>query len=320
MIYRNATAEPRDELTDFVMESVTNNGMFIGAEVLPFVPLSLPTGHYPKITVAMGDLMRAATANRAPGAGFARWQAAVDDGTLTLLQYAEELQVPDEQQMVYDDYFDLEQVFSLEAKNRVQRLHEILVAAQLQSATTFTATAAGVNYTAANVATISFVNDTLAAIRRVKATGEVPNCIIMSGTLYDRIRVGTLVQNFVAGANQPGAVVNPNTIQRAFEEHGIKKVYVADSYVNQSSPGLATAAAITPIWNSTYYFVGNVQSGALRGGGVGRSFFWEKEGQPFNIATYRDETKKSNIVRAMTTVQCAITNSRAGQLVTSGYA
>jgi hypothetical protein len=317
MIYQNSVAAPREELTDYVMESVTGNGMFVGVELMPPIPLKLPTGHYPKITVADADLMRAANAQRSPGAGFARTQGTVDDASLTLVQYAEELQIPDEQQKLYEDYFDLEQINAMEGKNKVQRLHETLVATALFNATTFDAVNSTVAYTVANNATNSFVNDVLAAIRRVKARGELSNTIVISGTVYDRIRVATLVQNFVAGANQPGAVVNPNTIQRAFQEHGITKVCVADAYVNQSYAG--SSSVINPIWSNTYIWIGNVQEGQLRGGGAGRTFFWEKEGPLFNISTYRDEPKKSNIVRAMSTLQAAVTNSRAGTLITTQY-
>lgn len=318
MIYQNATAAPREELSDYVMESVTGDGMFIGAEVLPPSPLKLPTGHYPKITIATGDLMRAAQSQRAPGAGFARYQAAVGDGSLQLVQYAEELQIPDEMQMLYEDYFSLEQVYSLEARNRLLRLNEILVQGQIQNATNFDAVNSGVAYTTANLATISFVSDVLAAIRRVKARGEKANTIVLSGTVYDRIRLATLVQAFIAGANQPGAIVNANTIQRAFAEHGIEKVQIADSYVNQSINNDNTI--INPIWNNTYVWVGSVKSGALQSGGVGRTFYWEKEGPFMNVSTYRDEPKKSNILRGMSTIQSAITNTRAGTLITTQYA
>lgn len=317
MIYQNATAAPREELNDYVMESTTIPAMFVAEEILPQRPLRLPTGHYPKITVADGDLMRAATAARAPGAGFARWQAAVGDGSLSLVQYPEELQIPDEQQMLYEDYFDLEATFALEATHRIARLREILVQGQIQNATNFDAVNSTVAYTNANLATISFVADVLAAIRRVKARGELANTIVISGTVYDRIRLAPLVQAFIAGANQPGAVVNPNTIQRAFEEHGIRKVLIADAYVNQSAPNSSTV--INPIWNNTYIWVGNVQSGDLKAGGVGRTFYWEKEGPLYSISTYRDEPKKSNIIRASITPQAAITNTRAGTLITTQY-
>lgn len=317
MIYQNAVAAPRDELNDFVKESETTDSMFVAEAILPQRPLKLPTGHYPKITVAKGDLMRAATSVRAPGSGFDRWQAAIEDGSLTLLQYPEELQIPDEQQMLYDEYFDLEATFSVEAANRIARLREILVAGQIFNSTNFTATNSAVAYTVANVATSSFIADVMACIRRIKAKGEVPNTIVLSGTVYDRIREATLVKNFIAGANQPGSVVDANTIQRAFAEQGIKKVLIADSYVNQSAPGVSNV--INPIWSNTYVWVGKVGSGELRTGGVGRTFFWEKEGPLYSMFSYRDESKKSNIIRAMGTMQAAITNARCAELITTQY-
>lgn len=314
MIYQNATAAPRQELSEYVMESATNNGMFIGAEILPPSPLKLPTGHYPKIKVSTGDLMRAATATRAPGAGFDRWQADVEDGSLTLLQVGEELQVPDEQEMLYEDYFSLEQVFSLEAKNRVQRQHELLVEAAIFNTTNFGAAVnSGTAYTTANYATLSLIADLIASIRLIKSRGELPNTIIIPGVIWDIVRLGTLVQAFIAGANQPGAVVTDTTLQRGFEPYGIKNVYIADAYVNQSVAN--DNSIINPIWPKTYVWVGAIAPGALQAGGVGRTFYWEKEGPLFNVSSYRDETKKSNIIRCMTTSQAAITNGRAGSLI-----
>ena len=315
MIYQNSVAAPRQELSEYIMEGAANDGMFIGLQVLPPSPLKLPTGHVPKITIATGDLMRAAQATRSPGTEFARWQADISDLSLTLLQVAEELLIPDEQEMIYEDYFAVEQVFSLEARRRLQRQLEILIEGSIFNSTNFTATNSTVAWTVANVATISFVQDVISAIRRVKAVGELPNTIVLPGVEYDIIRTGTLVQNFIAGANQPGAVVNPNTIQRAFEEMGIKKVLIGDAYVNQSVAN--DNSIINPIWPKTYCWVGAVAEGMLQAGGAGRTFFWDREGPIFNVSSYRHEPRKSNVVRCMTTSQAAITNSRCGQLITT---
>ena len=315
MQYANAVAQPRQELTEYVMEGATYDTMFIGLQVLPPSPLKLPTGHVPKITIATGDLLRAAAATRAPGAEFNRWQAGITDLSLTLLQVAEELLIPDEQELVYSDYFSVEQVFSLEARRRIQRQVEVLIAAAVQNTSTFTATNSTVAWTVANAATLSFIQDTISCIRRVKSNGELPDTIAMSGPEYDIIRTGTLVQNFIAGANQPGAVVNPNTIQRAFEEMGIKKVLIGDAYVNQSVAN--DNSIINAIWSKAYAFVGKTAEGSLQSGGIGRTFFWEKEGPIFNVSSYRAETRKSNVVRCISTNLAEISNARAGQLITT---
>lgn len=319
MIYRNAVAEPRQELTDVVMEGVTSSTQFVGLRVLPAVPMTLPTGHYPKITIATGDLMRATAAKRQPGMNFERWKSQISDGSINLVQLGEELQIPDEAQLTYEDYFPLESIYAKESANRLQRAHEIEAAATLQDSNTFDAVNAIAAYTAANLAngTIDFVGDVLAAILRVKARGEAPNTVVLNNVIYNRIRQASLTKSFVAGSVNPGAIVSPSTLQRAFADEGITQVLIGGSYVNLSAAGQNDN--IVPTWSNASVFVGNVAEGQLISGGVGRTFFWEKEGPIFNIQTYREEPKKSNIIRAQSTKQCVVVNARAGTLVTTNY-
>lgn len=318
MVYQNATAAPREELSDVIMEGTTNFDEFQGLAILPPRPLKLPTGHVPKITIAKGDLMRATTRNRTPGANFTRWQSAIDDYSMTLVQVAEEVQLPDEQTLIYDDYVAFEEVYAMEAANRLRRGHEIDASDAVFNTSNFDAVASSVAYTDALFATNSFITDVQAAIRRVKGRGERPNTIHIPGSVFDRVRNATKVQAFIAGANQPGSTVNANTIQRAFAENGITQVLIGDGYVNESEP--LSSATLNAIWPNTYVFVGNCQTGELRAGGVGRTMFWEKEGPLFNISSYRDEPKKSNVIRAQKTTLAAITNARAGTLITTQYA
>ena len=318
MIYQNTVAAPREELTDVIMEGVTNFDEFQGLALLPAKPMRLPTGHVPKITVAKGDLLRATTRRRAPGTNFTRWQSAIDAFSIELVQTPEEVQLPDEQTMLYEDYFAFEQVYANEASNRLRRGHEIDVSGAIFNTGNFDAVAASVAYTVANKATMLPVEDILAAIRRVKGRGERANTIHFPGAVYDRVRVSTEMVSFVAGSVNPGAKVTPDSIQLAFAAHGIEQVLIGDGYVNESQA--LESDVINPIWDNTYVFVGSCRDGELLSGGVGRTMFWEKEGPLFNISSYRDEPKKSNVIRAQKTTLCAITNTRAGTLITTNYA
>ncbi len=317
MVYQNATAAPREELTDVIMEGVTDFSEFQGLALLPPKPMNLPTGHVPKITIAKGDLMRATTRNRAPGTNFTRWQSAIDDYSLTLVQVSEEVQLPDEQTLLYEDYFAFESVYATEAGNRLRRSHELDSEAAIFNTNNFDATNSLTAWTVANKASMTPIEDILAAIRLVKGRGERPNTIQISGKIFDVLRLCAEMVSFVAGSVNPGAKVTVNTIQLAFAAHGIEQVLVGDGFVNQSEPN--TANSINQIWPNTYAFVGNCQTGELRAGGVGRTFYWEKEGPIFNASSYRDEPKKSNIIRAMKTTLCGITNSRAGTLITTQF-
>lgn len=317
MIYQNTVAAPRQELNDYIVEGLTDDSMFVGLKLFPPSPLQLPTGHVPKLTIAKGDLMRATTKTRSPGANFDRWQSAVDDFNMTLVQIAEEVSLPDEQNMLYSDYFSIETVYTTEAANRLKRGLEIDAETALFNTGTgyFDAVNSTVVYSAANLATMDPIGDIIAAIRRLKARGEAPDTIVASGPLYDRLRFATKVQSYIAGSINPGAIVTADTIAASLASMGIKNFWVSDSYVNLSQE--LTTNDIEPIFPMSYIFVGKVGTGALSTGGFGRTFYWDKEGPIINVSSYRDEPKKSNVIRAMKTTFTAVTNARAGTLIAS---
>jgi hypothetical protein len=318
MIYQNTVAAPREELSDLITEGATNADQFVGLRILPPAPSKQLTLHVPKITIAQGDLMRATGKKRTPGANFDRRQGAIGDLTATLQQVGEEVLLPDEITLTYEDYFAVEAFYAKDASDRLLRSHEMDVAATVFNTGNFTAKNSLTAYTQANIATMSPVEDILAAIRVVKGLGEAPNTLVIPGIVYDRIRVCTDMRNFVAGSVNPGARVTGNTIQMAFESHGIKNVLIPDAYVNQSE--LGANANINSIWGTAYIGVLNCQPGQLLAGGIGRTFYWEKEGPLFNIQSYRDEPKKSNVIRALKSTLPSITNSRAGTLIGTQYA
>lgn len=317
MIYQNATAQPREELQDVIMEGVTDFDEFIGLALLPEMPMSLVTGHVPKITIAQGDLLRAANRNRAPGTNFNRWQMAIDAHSMTLVQVSEEQSIPDEQEMLYEDYFDVEAIGAGEATSRLRRGHEMEVAAAIFNTGNFDAVNSAVAYTAANIATMTPITDILAAIRRVKARGERPDTIVIPGTVWDRISLSTQMIQFVAGTVNPAAIVTADDLQKKLAVHGITKVLAPDAYVNQSDS--LASDVINPIWSTTYLFVGSTKNGALRTGGVGRTFYWDKQGPLFQLFSYRDEVKASNVIRSRKTSLTDITNTRAGTLITTQW-
>lgn len=316
MVYPNATAAPREELTDIIMEGTQDLNEFQGLAVLPERPMNLPTGHVPKIEIGSGNLMRATTRKRAPGTKFDRWQSAIDDFSITLVQVGEEQKIPDEIALTYEDYFPMEQIYTVEAGNRLRRGHEIEVADAIMNTGNFDSVSASPTYAAGNKATMTPVEDMIAAIRRLKARGEAPNTIVIPGPVWDTIRPSTDMVNFIAGAINPNAKVTPNSFQAAMATYGITSVLIPDGYVNRSAEG--EADTIEPIWNDGYVFVGKVKTGELVNGGVGRTTYWDKEGPLFNVTTYRDEPVKSNIIRANKTCLPTITNARAGTLIATG--
>jgi hypothetical protein len=314
MIYQNSVAVPSNPLTDFVNESAGDSTAFKGLLLAPELPVSAMTGTYPKITVAKGELGRAANRRREPGTNFNRWQSSIDSGSLTLKQIGEEASIPDEIAMQWDDYFDIEALGAAEGLERLRRGHEMEVAAALMNASTFTATNSLVAYQIANKATINFPGDVLAIIRRLKAKGTNPDTIVIPGVIYDVLIQSTLLQNFLVGSLGAGVNVNENTIQRGFAVNGITSVIVTDSYVNQSDTGGDT---LTSIWSDDYVAVAKIGSGPLRNGGALRTAFYDKAGPLFMASQYRDEKVKSNIIRDEMISNVIVASTKAAELITT---
>lgn len=319
MIYTNSTAIPRQELTDVVMEGVGNFDQFVGLALFPPLGVDGTQGHFPKITISKGELARATTRRRSPGTNFDRWNSSIEDGTFTLEQIAEEVQIPDEHSFHYRDILALETFYAREAENRLRRGHEIQVADTLFDTGNFAATAAGVAYTEANIATLDPILDIDLAIERVSARGEHADTVVIPGPVWARIRRGTLVRNYLTGSINPGATVTLQTLSSALAAQGITKVLIARGYVNRSDMPDSTDG-VEPIWPNTYIWVGNTSgTGELENGGVGRTLYWLPEGELMNVSTYRDEPKKSDIVRGMMTSGLVIANTRRGTLITTNY-
>lgn len=314
MIYHNSVAVQSNPLTDFVNESATDATAFKGLLLAPELGVSAMSGTYPKITVAKSELMRAANRRREPGTNFNRWQSSIDSGELELKQIGEEASIPDEIAMQWDDYFDIEAMGAAEGLERLRRGHEMEVAAALMNPSTFTATNSAVAYQAGNIATIAFPADVFAAIRRLKAKGTNPDTIVIPGVVYDVLIQSTLLKNFLVGSLGAGVDVNEGTIQRAFAVNGITRVVVPDLYVNQSDTGGDT---LTSIYSDDYVFIGKIGSGPLRNGGALRTAFYDKAGPLFMAMQYRDETKKSNIIRDEMISNVIVVNARAGELITT---
>lgn len=311
MIYPNSVAVASERLTDYVNEGATDATQFKGLQIAPAMPVSAMSATFPKVTVAKGDLMRAANRRRAPGSNYNRWQMAIESGTLSLHQIGEEQSIPDEVALEWDDYFDVEALGTDEAMNRLRRGHEIEVEAELMNTSNFDSANSAVAYS--TVATANFIKDFLAARRVLMARGVVPNSVVIPGLVMDWLGQSTLLKEYLVGTQGAGAQVTDDSLQRALARYGITSVIIPDAYVNQSDTN--SAAVINPIWDDDHVFVGKLGGGSLRTGGALATGFYDKAGPLFNVSTYRDETKESNVVRAKSISEVVLTNSRAGTLI-----
>lgn len=333
-VYDNATARPRQELAQIVREGQGINKLNIHSKILPPMGVTKRNVHLVKAKIANVQLARILDDFflTAPGANIERMTATLDDDTFSVLIRKREIQIPDEIEMDYADYLSVEGLFSQQASESVELTTEYLTAAAIQNATTF---GAGTNsiaaYTLANLATIDFYNDVVAATERGYNVGEIYDTVVMSRQVFNRIRQAALLKNYVVSQLGKGYEVNESNLQLAFSDIGIKKILVGASIYNNLPDGTpqTQSAPMTRIWNNTYVWVGSTGDtpsadvdGIATIQGVGVNAFWESytPAGGYGVDTYREEKTESNIVRAKTSKAPYIANANAGTLITTQYA
>ena len=310
----------RADINAVVEEAAGADSFFIGAKAMPPFGVDAKSGTYPKIQIAAGELLSSGSTDRSRGGSYGSVTRQWTTDTYDCVDRGLEEPVDD------TDVKDLAKFFNLEASTarwvlrNMMLAHEVRVAAALINATTFGAgTNSAVAYTEANIATISFVADVLAAIERVRDNGNNPNTIILSSAVYNRVRRATPVVNFVAGSIGMGAKVNATTLGQAFADEGITQVLVGKARYNSAKKG--QAKSMSAVWGNTYAWVGTVNPGAasLQDGGAGFTLVWNAEGGLFVSESYRDEAKRSNIVRVRQNTTEKVVDATCGTLITTQY-
>ena len=346
-VFDLSAARPRQELALAIVEGEGQAQGLIYDDVLPDFPINRRTAHLIKATLQDTLGLRHIAAPkyvRAPGTLFERAVAKFGEDTITVTLRGMEIVIPNEVGLDYDEYLDTEAFFARRFGSEVSALtKEFMAQAALFNTTTFgAATNSSVAYTAANLATIDFIADAIAATRRLKGKGEAPPYVmVMSGLVFERIRLATKVQGFVSGTLRAGQEATLSMIEQSLQEFGVKKVLVGDSYYNNAADG--AAPSLLTMWPTTYIWVGKAGLGEHETdegvsvpslGGVGCMAYWEgfspggvtstdKDSQEFEggnyVESYPDIKIDSMVLRLKLSSQAYIGNTRAGDLINPQY-
>ncbi len=319
-MYNTSGATIRGDLNAVVEQGMAADNWFIGDKVLPPTQVAAKSGQYPRLELAAAELLIAGATVRTPGGKYGEAVRGWTSGTYDCVDRGIEEAVDDVVAKDLGRYFNVEATKARLCLRNMRLDHETRAAAEIMSTGNFgSATNSAVAYTVANLATISFVADVLAAIERVNDNGGQANTIVMSSTVMNRIKLGTLVQNFIRGAMSTDATLNVNaaTLAAAFADNGISQVLVGRARVNSAKKGQAYSAS--NVWGNTYVWVGDVRAGDVGMGGAGRTLVWNEDGGLFNTETYRDESRRSNIVRVRQHTDEVIVDATAGTLIATQY-
>lgn len=313
-MYANSTAILRADIQEAVIQAGGADQGLIGALVLPPLEVNAKSGQYLKIETAAGHLMRvdADAAKRAPDGGYSRINRSwVADTYLTEDRGLEEL-IDDSQQADISRFLDVEATVAKLLLRNLKLAHEARVASAVFNTSTFSATAAGTAWTNAAADPIS---DILDAIARLLKKGVAANTLIVNQDAYNLLRKNAKVQSYIFGSVGTGDLRNVDaTLIGA--NLGIQNVFVASAAYDVSKRG-ATAASGSFIWASNRAWVGNVAGGAFQSGGAGRTITWRDDSPDlFTVETYRDESRRSGVVRVRQNTAEKIIDSTAGEVIT----
>lgn len=321
-MYTNSAAIFRGDIAGVLEQAKDFESTLIGTAVMPVLNVPVKAGQYPSFVLKEGQLLKSDVKNRAPYSTYARGTRAFNQDTYTALEYGYEEAVDDTVTLDVARFFDAETVAAKLAKRKLLLAHELRAAAKIFDSGTFTATNSGTAYTTANIATFDVGADVQEALDRMLAKGESTSSakVVIPYPVWTRLRASTKFQNRLRGTGLSSDTILNASTQAAAEVFGVSEVLIGRASYDSAPEGVAFAAA--NVWANTFIWVGNVTeaSSGFFGGGAAFTLNWSEYGPVIGVSTYRDESIKSNIVRASHYTAEKVVNANAGQLITTQYA
>jgi hypothetical protein len=321
-MYSNTAAVFRGDIAGVLEQAKDWETNLIGTRVLPILNVPVRAGQYPSFKLKEGQLLKNDVKNRAPYSAFARGTRAFNYESYTALEYGYEEAVDDTVTADISRFFDAEVIAAKLARRKLLLAHELRVSAAVFNSTNFTATNSSTAYTSANLATFDIGYDVQLAIDRLLANGESSTNlrVVIPYPVWTLVRASTKFQNRLRGIGLSTDTILNASAEAAAQVFGVNEVLIGRASYDSAPEGVAFSSS--NVWANTYVWVGSVteSSSGYFGGGAGFTLNWSEYGPAVGVFTYRDETIKSNIVRAAHYVSEKIVNTNAGQLITTQYA
>lgn len=321
-MYNSSGATIRADLNIKVEEAAAADSFFIGGDVMPPLGVDAKSGTYPKIDIAGGALLDNIATERSRGGSYGNVVRKWGTDSYDCVDRGLEEPVDDTDQKDLARFFNLEQAAARLVLRNVRLAHEVRVAAATFNTTNYgSATNSAVAYTIANLATIDFPQDVIAAVERVNNNGAVANTVVLSSTVFARLALSAKLQSWIRGTaeGQSKVAVNAASIAASFRDFGIERVLIGRARYNTAKKG--AAASMASVWGTTHVWVGQVNPSASTpmDGGAGFTLYWNAEGGIWVTETYRDEAKRSNMVRVRQNTAEKVVDGTAGTLIATQW-
>lgn len=231
-------------------------------------------------------------------------------------EHGHEEPVDDRLKRIYRRYFDAETVAARRARDNVLRGHEKRVCAKLTNTGTFTNVARDTAaWSASGSKPIDDVRARLIAVRN--ACGLVPNTVAMDYEAFLVLKDNPQIIDRLkyAGIDDPKNL----TAAALAILFNVEQVVVAGGQRNAGKLNEAGGFTLNSLWPKNTVGVGYVaREMDVQEPSVGRTFHWSEDGSDIGavIETYRDESTRSDIVRARFEVDEKVHYPICWQLIT----
>jgi hypothetical protein len=309
----------RADIAQAVFEGLSNkNNLFIGTEVMPVYSSDVKSGAYLKLNIGDSETLNDDVLKIAAGAGYPRTSRRFTSDSFDAIEYGLEEVLPDSNRRDLDRFFDTEVNIAGMLLRQIQISHEARVASAAFASNGLTAISATAAYTEANITSFDVPGDVASAKLELAKFGVLPNTLIMSMPLFERIRRSAKVQNQFFGIvpSDQSRLLSEGEVAAAV---GVDRVLVGRAPKNTAAKGQAYAGGF--IWSNTYLALATTSGGDFSGGGFGRTIVWAADSPvPFVSETYRDEARRANVLRVRQNSAEKVIDGSSIIRITTGFA
>ena len=312
-MYANTGAVLRGDIQQAVIQSGGADSGLIGGLVMPPLSVATKAGQYLKIDTATGHLMRvdADASKRNADGSYSRISRAFTSDTYLCEDRGLEELIDDSNQADLSRFLDTEATIAKLLLRNIKLAHETRVAAAIFNTSNFNNTTVGTVWSDSAADPITNLQD---AISRLRKKGVDANTLVVNLDVYNLLRKNAKVQSYIFGSVGTGDLRNVDASLIA-ANLGISQVLVASAAYDSSKKGQAASGSF--VWSSSKAWIGNVQSGDFVAGGAGRTLTWTGDASDlFVVETYRDEARRSGVVRVRQHTSEKVVDSTAGELLT----
>ena len=277
---------------EFLQDSETNG--FIGTKLFPIFGTAKQSSVYP--TLGIEAMMKERNTLRAPRSGYDRGDWKFGEGNFFCKEYGLEEPIDQIEAEVYADYADVQEISTERAMKGLLRGREMRIAKIAFDTDTIENAAAGVKWNELDTAKPrSDVMDAKSMCR--EKCGLVPNYMTVSYTTFQnvlRTKEITEALKYTNPIELGGFEAQRSVLAQYF---GVDQFLVGDAMYDLAKKG--KDAKLINVWDDTKVLLSVVSNrNDLREPTFGRTFQWDRAGSEVEVEEYRDESIKSDIIRA----------------------